>query len=39
MLTKKNLLEAVRREQGLYRAITLKDVLNSSGETFIYRAL
>lgn len=38
MLTKKRLLNAVRREQGLYRAITLKDVLNSSGETFIYRA-
>ncbi|WP_020588589.1 methyltransferase domain-containing protein [Desulfobacter curvatus] len=38
MLTRKSLLDAVRREQVLYRAITLKDVLNSSGETFIYRA-
>lgn len=37
MLTRKSLLDAVRREQGIYRT-TLKDVLNSSGEVFIYRA-
>ena len=38
MLTRKNLLDAVRREQGTYRAITLKEVLNSPEEVFIYRA-